>query len=78
MLQTSTPAANWTSSFAAEFKKLEPDFGPRHIEAYVRCEHSTLGRLSASMLRREARLAADCVRVGGIQAAEDCARSFGL
>ena len=66
------------SGYAEIFTKLQPEFDPRHIEAYVRLEYHTLSHLSQQVLRREANIAADCVRVGGVKAAEDCAQSFGL
>lgn len=51
---------------------------PRHIEAFMRLEHPTLDGLSARQFRDEVRLAIDCIRHGGTETAEDCARSFGL
>lgn len=60
------------------FRALQPKHDPRHIEAYVRVEYGTLSALSVLQLRDEAALAADCIDVGGIDAAETLARSFGL
>jgi hypothetical protein len=64
--------------YAETFKKLQPKHDPRHIEAFVRLEYSTLNHLSLATLRREAKIAAGCIEVDGIENAEECARSFGL
>lgn len=69
---------SWTSPFAAEFKKLQPKHDPRHIEGYVRLEYGTLGHLSTYVLRREAKIAAACIELDGLEAAEANAKSFGL
>jgi hypothetical protein len=53
-------------------------YDPRHIEAYMRLEHSTLDGLSLSKFKREVTLCAQCVDEGGRDAAERNARSFGL
>lgn len=65
-------------SYAETFKKLQPDHDPRHIEAYVRLEHGTLGGLSMDTLRSEARTAAACIDLAGTTSAEELAQSFGL
>lgn len=64
--------------YAATFKKLQPAHDPRHIEAFVRLEYSTLDHLDIYTLSREAKIAAECITVGGIEQAERCAVSFGL
>lgn len=51
---------------------------PRHVEAYMRLEHSTLDGLSAWQFDAEVMLAVECIRVGGIEDAEALALSFGL
>jgi hypothetical protein len=51
---------------------------PRHIEAYMRLEHSTLDALSPRQFMREVRLACLCVDEGGKDSAERLAKSFGL
>ena len=51
---------------------------PRHIEGYVRLEYSTLGSLSWPTIRREVRIALGCIEEAGVDAAEACARSWGL
>lgn len=66
------------SALAALFAELQPDFDPRHIEAYVRLEYPTLAHLPRSTLAREARIAADCIRTAGEAEAESLAQSFGL
>ncbi|MDE2104342.1 MAG: hypothetical protein KGL39_44300 [Patescibacteria group bacterium] len=53
-------------------------YDPRHIEGYMRLEHSTLDGLSRSQFASEVAISAACVDEGGIEAAERNARSFGL
>lgn len=60
------------------FKKLQPAHDPRHVEAYIRLQYGTLGHLDRTTMKREARIAADCIVVGGIEAAESLAKSYGL
>lgn len=66
------------SGYADTFKQLAPGYDPRHIEAYVRLEYSTLDHLDLPTLRREARIAAACIEHSGRDNAEALARSFGL
>lgn len=51
---------------------------PRHIEAYIRLQYSTLSHLDWPAIRREVRIAVDCIKHGGVEQAEQCAQSFGL
>ena len=51
---------------------------PRHIEAYMRLEHGTLDGLSRWQFRDEVVVGLECIRQGGVEAAERCALSFGL
>lgn len=51
---------------------------PRHVEGYIRLEHSILNSLSWPTIKREVKLAVACIREGGIEAAERNALSFGL
>lgn len=67
-----------TSPYAAMFTELAPGYDPRHIEAYIRLEYSTLSHLSRATLRREVAIAKACIDEGGKEEAEQCARSFGL
>jgi hypothetical protein len=53
-------------------------FDPRHIEAYMRLQHSTLDGLSKAAFAREVRLCVECIKQGGLEAAERNAQSFGL
>lgn len=53
-------------------------FDPRHVEAYMRLEHSTLDGLSAAQFRSEVAMAAECIRAGGVADAEGLALSYGL
>lgn len=64
--------------YTETFRALAPGYDPRHIEAYVRLEYSTLGHLSRATLKREASIAMACVDADGREAAERCAQSFGL
>lgn len=59
-------------------KSLAPKHDPRHIEAYMRVEHSTLDGLSRQQFAAEVRVAAQCVDEGGIEMAERIAKSFGM
>lgn len=53
-------------------------YDPRHIEAYMRSENSTLDRLSPRKFAAEVTVAAMCVDEGGIDMAERVAKSFGF
>jgi len=59
-------------------KRLAPEYDPRHIEAYIRVEHSTLDHLTPERFRAEVRIARLCIDEGGREMAEQCARSFGF
>lgn len=62
-----------------EIAKLVPHgIDPRHIEAYMRVQYSTLDHLDSYTFKREVKLCVECVRVGGLEAAEAAAQSFGL
>lgn len=66
------------SAYAETFRKLQPNCDPRHVEAYVRLEHATLGSLPIKTLRREAKIAADCINAVPLAESESLAVSFGL
>ncbi|HOX27267.1 MAG TPA: hypothetical protein PLU44_16085 [Candidatus Krumholzibacteria bacterium] len=51
---------------------------PRHVEAWMRLEHSTLDGLSRSRFTAEVKTALDCVAAAGTTESEQLARSFGL
>lgn len=53
-------------------------YDPRHVEAYVRLEHSTLDGLSAEQFADEVRTGITCVDEDGAENAERLAQSFGL
>jgi hypothetical protein len=57
---------------------MQPSHDPRHIEAFVRLQYSTLCHLDKDTLRREAQIAAGCIAEGGKETAEAIAQSFGL
>lgn len=65
------------SSYAALFREFQPGCDPRHVEAYVRLQYSTLGHLDRATLRREARIAAGCIKADPA-GAEGLALSYGL
>lgn len=80
-----SPAADSRSHAVSYFqrsiveKNLVPQgIDPRHIEGYIRLQFSTLGHLDWPTIRREVKIALDCVKEGGIDAAERNALSFGL
>jgi hypothetical protein len=66
------------SAYADIFRKLQPDFPPHQIETFIRLEHGTLDHMDMAALEREAATAAECIREGGPDMAEACARSLGL
>ena len=59
-------------------REITPTYNPRHIEAFMRSEHSTLDGLSPSRFRSEVRMAVACIEEGGVEFAEKIAKSFGL
>jgi len=59
-------------------KIVGPGYDPRHIEAMMRVDHSTLDHLTPSQFEHEARFAALCVAEGGTAFAEKVALSFGM
>lgn len=54
------------------------DFDPRHIEALMRLNHVTLNHLTRDDFREEIAICIACIKLGGVDAAEKTARSFGL
>lgn len=54
------------------------DVDPRHAEAFIRLEHSTLDSLSRERFRTECDIAAACVDEAGPVLSEKIARSFAL
>lgn len=67
-----------TSIYTDRIRALEPDYDPRHIEAYMRVEHGTLDHLDARRFADEAHIAARCVEIGGVEKAEELAGTYGL
>ena len=55
-----------------------PIFTPRHIEAYMRCEHGTLDALSLPAFEDAIVDACECIAVGGVPAAEQLAVAMGI
>ena len=58
--------------------KAAQGFDPRHIEGYMRLQYSTLDHLDSRTFAREVRLCVECIKEGGVDAAERNAKSFGL
>ena len=57
---------------------LAPLHDPRHVEAFMRAEHSTLDHLSERQFAAEVRMACACIDEGGVEMAERVAQSFGM
>ena len=51
---------------------------PRHVEAWMRLEHSTLDGLSRARFRDEVEIAIACIHHDGTKNSESLAQSFGL
>ena len=66
-------------NYADQIRAIAPtQYDPRHVEAYMRTQHSTLDHLSPRYFRSEVRIAMSCIDEGGIEMAERIAQSFGL
>jgi len=61
-----------------EKKMIPAGIDARHVEAFIRLNHSTLNHLSWGEIRREVRTALGCITEGGAEMAERTAKSFGL
>lgn len=70
------PVTRWQREIALMPKAKGHD--PRHIEGYMRLQHSILGNLSKQQFSREVTLCIACIKEGGVDAAERNAQSFGL
>ena len=55
-----------------------PTIDPRHIEGLMRIQYHTLDHLSRADFSREVDIGIECIREGGVKAAEDLAKSYGL
>ncbi len=51
---------------------------PRHLEAWMRLEHSTLDGLSPAQFTSEVAIALQCIEAGPLADSEALAQSFGL
>lgn len=71
-----SPYAGLIREILAAHGTVEHD--PRHVEAYMRLEHSTLDHLPRERFGAEVRIAVACIRHAGPEMAERCARSFGM
>jgi hypothetical protein len=65
-------------NYANRIKEIAAKYDPRHIEAYMRLQYSTLDHLDNATFRREVKIACACVDDGGVEMAERTAQSFGL
>lgn len=59
-------------------QKQAPNYDPRHVEAFMRCEYSTLDHLTPAKMRNEIKMACLCIDEGGVEFAESVAQSFGF
>lgn len=59
-------------------KARRADVDPRHVEAWMRVEHTTLDGLSFAAFHAETIVAADATAEAGPDASEALAASFGL
>lgn len=50
----------------------------RHIEGFILVGGMTTSMMSWPEIRREVKIALGCIKEGGVEEAEACARSFGL
>jgi hypothetical protein len=50
----------------------------RHVEAWMRIEHSTLDGLSVDQFRTEVKVALQCIETGPLADSESLAQSMGL
>jgi hypothetical protein len=66
-----------STPYSQQIKAIAPSYDPRHIEAYMRSEHSTLDALSPLRFRSEVQMACACVDQGGTVMAERLAKSYG-
>lgn len=66
------------SMYSDRLRSICPGYDPRHIEAYMRLEHSTLDGLTRERFVAEAQIAMQCVSIEGRATAERLAHSFGL
>lgn len=55
-----------------------PAHDPRHVEAWMRVEHSTLDHLDGWAFRYAIRMAVLCLLAAGPEESEACAQSYGL
>jgi len=56
----------------------EGKYDPRHIEAYMRLDHSTLDGLSKKQFTYEVEVCRRCVDFEGAEEAEALAKTYGL
>jgi hypothetical protein len=63
----------------AQLKKMGKNHNPRHVEAYMRCEHSTLNGLSLPRFNKAIKVAVSQLEADNdVEFAETVAKSYGL
>ena len=64
--------------YTAAIRVIAPGYKPGQVEAFIRCEHSTLDGLSYTQFVNEIRLACLCIDKAGPAMSARIAASFGL
>lgn len=59
-------------------REFAPGRDPRHVEAYMRCQHPTLDHLTREAFAAEVTMAVLCIEEGGPEMAELVAKSQGF
>ena len=67
-----------TNAALLSSRGLDPQADPRHVEAWMRLEHSTLDALGPARFATEALTALACVAEAGVADSEALAQTFGL
>lgn len=65
-------------AYAKRIRELAPLHDPRHVEAFMRVDHSTLDHLSPSRFAHEVVIASRCVDEAGRVQSELLAQTYGL
>lgn len=67
-----------TSHYQKRIATLAPGHNARHIEAWMRSEHTTLDHLTPNGFKAAVRDALDSIAAGGAELSESLAKSYGL
>ena len=68
----------YTKSIEQRLKNMNVQADPRHVEAFMRVEHGTLDALTPAQFTKEVKMALACIEQGGVDDAEELAKSYGL